>query len=56
MAMAMRREYKKRNRINNYGSTRTSHYDKRKKGKNRQESSWKCRLCGNMDDTVRHIV
>ena len=29
--MARRWEYKKRNRINNYGSTRTGHYDKHNK-------------------------
>ena len=41
MAMAKRREYKKRNRITNYGSTRTSHLGERNKGKNSQDSGQK---------------
>ena len=39
MAMAKRQEYKKRNRITNYGSTRIGHWDKRNKGKTRQNPS-----------------
>ena len=57
IAMAKRREYKTRNRIANYGSTRAGHWDKHNKGKKRQDSDEsKCRLCGKVDETVRHIV
>ena len=47
----LREEIIKRNRITNYGSTRTGHYDKDK-----TQAESKCRLCGKLDETVRHIV
>ena len=57
MAMAKRQEYKKRNRITNYGSTRIGIRANAIKAKiDKTQAKSKCRLCGNVDETVRHIV
>ena len=59
MAMAKRQEYKKRDRISNYGSRRLDHQEKHNKGKKRQNKTQaenKCRLCVKVDETVRHLV
>ena len=57
MAMAKRQEYKKRNRITNYGSTRTGIRTNTIKAKiDKTQAKSKCRLCGKVDETVRHIV
>ena len=57
MAMATRQECKKRNRITNYGGTRTDHQEKRNKDKNNKtQAESKCRLCGKVGEAVRNIV
>ena len=57
MAMAKRREYKKRNRITNLAAQEQAirtNAIKAKIDKTQDES--KCRLCGKVDETVRHLV
>ena len=55
--MAKRWEYKKTNRLDSYGSTEQVIRTNAIKAKiDKTQAKSKCRFCGKVDDTVRHIV
>ena len=56
MAMPKRREYKKRNRILIIAAQKQAIRTNAIKAKiNKTQAESKCRLCGKVDETVRHI-